>query len=90
MDASGAQSAPFAVPEIGSRAYLDTLFKTPRAYLDALFDMPHVNIVGSFSLRKQYIAKNTYLLILLVNIIPYYYHMCRINICNYFLIKCII
>jgi len=35
MDASDTRNAPFAVPELGSRAYLDALFKMPRAYLDA-------------------------------------------------------
>ena len=34
IDASGAQSALFAVPEIGSRVFLDALFKMPRAYRD--------------------------------------------------------
>ena len=30
-----AHSAPFAVPELGSRAFLDALLKTPRSFLDA-------------------------------------------------------
>ena len=35
LDISGARYAPFAVPELRSRAFLDALFKMPRAYLDA-------------------------------------------------------
>ena len=67
IDASGTQSAPFAVPEIGSGVFLGALFKMPRAYLDALFKMLYVNITFSHTVQNVYIANYTYLFKLLIS-----------------------
>ena len=74
IDASGAQSAPFAVPEIGSRAFFDARFKMPRAYMDALFKVTlckhNIFVLYNVFSRILYIANYTYYILIMPVINP--------------------